>query len=54
MASVESQASKQDDAPLQNYNEDAEQLATLAEAYLLAFTRPLSQNLGIIYTSVRL
>ncbi|RGP75900.1 hypothetical protein FSPOR_493 [Fusarium sporotrichioides] len=31
MASVESQASKQDDAPLQNYNEDAEQLATLAE-----------------------
>ncbi|GKU03453.1 hypothetical protein FLAG1_05990 [Fusarium langsethiae] len=31
MASVESQASKQDEAPLQNYNEDAEQLATLAE-----------------------
>ncbi|CEI70166.1 hypothetical protein FVEN_g12173 [Fusarium venenatum] len=31
MASLESQVSKQGEAPLQNYNEDAEQLATLAE-----------------------
>ncbi|KAF0644956.1 hypothetical protein NXS19_010520 [Fusarium pseudograminearum] len=31
MASIESQESKQGEAPLQNYNEDAEQLATLAE-----------------------
>ncbi|KAL6914497.1 hypothetical protein FSST1_012257 [Fusarium sambucinum] len=31
MAGLESQVSKQDEAPLQNYNEDAEQLATLAE-----------------------
>ncbi|RGP61711.1 hypothetical protein FLONG3_10441 [Fusarium longipes] len=31
MASVESQGSKESQAPLQNYNEDAEQLATLAE-----------------------
>lgn len=31
MASVESQVSKQSEAPLQNDNENAEQLATLAE-----------------------
>ncbi|KAL4727687.1 hypothetical protein ACLX1H_004372 [Fusarium chlamydosporum] len=31
MASVESQVSKQSQAPLQNDNENAEQLATLAE-----------------------
>ncbi|KAF5661285.1 hypothetical protein FHETE_8519 [Fusarium heterosporum] len=31
MSSVESQVSKQGEAPLQNENEDAEQLATLAE-----------------------
>jgi hypothetical protein len=31
MASIEGQTSKQGQAPLQNYNEDAEQLATLAE-----------------------
>ncbi|EKJ69987.1 hypothetical protein FPSE_09832 [Fusarium pseudograminearum CS3096] len=31
MASIESQESKQGEVPLQNYNEDAEQLATLAE-----------------------
>ncbi|KAF5710421.1 hypothetical protein FMUND_9513 [Fusarium mundagurra] len=31
MASVESQVSKQSEAPLQNHNENAEQLATLAE-----------------------
>ncbi|KAM0194239.1 hypothetical protein ACHAPA_005079 [Fusarium lateritium] len=31
MSSVESQVSKQGEAPLQNDNEDAEQLATLAE-----------------------
>ncbi|KAF4414705.1 hypothetical protein F53441_14711 [Fusarium austroafricanum] len=31
MASVESQVSKQTETPLQNDNEDAEQLATLAE-----------------------
>ncbi|KAM0248223.1 hypothetical protein ACHAP5_003605 [Fusarium lateritium] len=31
MSSVESQMSKQGEAPLQNDNEDAEQLATLAE-----------------------
>ncbi|QPC79921.1 hypothetical protein HYE68_010673 [Fusarium pseudograminearum] len=31
MTSIESQKSKQGEAPLQNYNEDAEQLATLAE-----------------------
>ncbi|KAM0345883.1 hypothetical protein ACHAPU_005934 [Fusarium lateritium] len=31
MSSVESQVSRQGEAPLQNENEDAEQLATLAE-----------------------
>ncbi|SPJ72891.1 uncharacterized protein FTOL_02620 [Fusarium torulosum] len=42
MSSVESQVSKQGEAPLQNDNEDAEQLATFAEGKVAAAVKGTS------------